>query len=206
VVDSMNPTNPGAPLPELTDPPKSGLAGFLATTTGKLIVGGIALVLVLGAVAAILFLFVFPSTPDPLVPPTSGAGIPATGTAGVEETATPVERDAAPLSDTFTFRDIFVPTVKPAVESTSTTGSAGASGTAEPPSIPEDTLFLQSVQNVDGEEQATLIWNGATYTVGEGDQLGATPWSVLQINGNTVVMLYGDTQVTLTVGQALDTK
>lgn len=207
MVDSMNPMDAGAPLPDPTDQPKSGLAGFLSTTTGKLVVGGVALVILLVAVGAILFLFVFQSGEDPnsLVP--TGApkpGAVATGTASV---AVPIERKAEPLSDTFTFRDIFVPTVKPAVEPTATTtGSTGPSGTVDPVSVPENTLYLVSVQTVDGADQATLIWNGVTYEVGEGEQLDGTPWQVLQINGNSVVMLYGDSQVTLTVGQALETK
>lgn len=209
MVDSMNPMDAGAPLPEPTDPPKSGLAGFLSTTTGKLVVGGVALLIVVAAVGAILFLFVFQSGSDSssLVP--TGAPKPsavASGTAGASEDTSPTERKVEPLTDTFSFRDIFVPTVKPAVESTSTTSSAGASGTVDPTAIPENTLYLVSVQTVDGAEVATLIWNGTTYEVGEGDQLDGTPWQVLQINGSSVVMLYGDSQVTLTVGQALETK
>jgi hypothetical protein len=69
--------------------------------------------------------------------------------------------------------------------------------------VPADTLYLQSIQTTNGKRTATFIWNGATYTVGEGETLSGTPWKVVQIKENSAVMLYGDTEVTLTVAQGL---
>ena len=70
-------------------------------------------------------------------------------------------------------------------------------------SVPANTLLLEDVSEVDGEPVATFTWNGQEYTVGEGDQLGDSPWQVVDISGDTVVMLYGDNRVTLTVGQGI---
>ena len=45
-----------------------------------------------------------------------------------------------------------------------------------------------------------LSWNGQTYTLAEGESIPNTPWQVLEINSSTVVMLYGDARITLSVG------
>jgi len=210
--------------------PKQGLAGYAATKSGRLVLGGIGLLLVLAAIGAILFLFVLrPNDPDSveaLVPPAGAVSAPVTDAeASDEESAT--MPGTKPLSSTFVFRDVFEPTTKPSTpagssQGTSTAdGGTSADGTTSDGSnsdgtdggdgdgdgddvdVPADTLLLQSVSTADGEPVATFVWNGQTYTAGEGDQLGETPWQVLDISGNTVVMLYGDTRVTLTVGQGI---
>ncbi len=62
-----------------------------------------------------------------------------------------------------------------------------------------------SVSTVDGEPVAELVWNGQTYTLSEGESIPNSPWKVLSIDttNGTVVMLYGDSRVTLTVGQGI---
>jgi hypothetical protein len=205
-----------SPAPDLGDTPeqKSGFAAFISTTTGRLIVGAVAILLVLGALAAIAFVFVLsPDDPelDTLVPP-AGAVV-TTSTVSTDATVTAVS--TKPMSSTFAFRDVFEPTVKPTpVATTSTGGSSETTGGSTPteggdaapdetPDIPEDTLFLKTVTTADGEPVAVLIWNGQTYEAVEGETLADTPWEVLDISGNTVVMLFGDTRVTLTVGQGI---
>ena len=178
---------------------KTGFAGFLSTTVGKLVVGGVLVLVIAGILGAIAVFFLF-SQAENLVE----GGIttpPSIQTTSVAEVA-PVEREAPRLEDTFTFRNIFGPTVKPSVPESDTASGDGA-GTPGDASIPQDTLFLESVSVIDGDTVATLLWNGTTFVVGEGEDLEGTPWRVLDINGATVTMLYGDTSVTLTVGQAL---
>ncbi len=51
--------------------------------------------------------------------------------------------------------------------------------------------------------QGVFVWNGVTYTEGAGGTIDSSPWKVLEVNSDSVVMLYGDTQVTLTVGQGV---
>lgn len=198
MVDSFNTPDPAleAPAPE----PKKGLAGFFASTAGKLVIGGVALILIGGAIAAILFFFVFgqdtsSSDNGVVVPPVT------TSTAGQSQETSPTERPAEPWADTFAFRNIFQPTVKVSMSvDTSSTGSNGSSSTVD---VPADTLFLVSVSTQDGEDVAELVWNGTTYVLAEGDTIPDTPWKVLSISGDTVVMLFGDSRVTLTVGQGI---
>ncbi|HSK47989.1 MAG TPA: hypothetical protein VLA05_08310 [Coriobacteriia bacterium] len=228
MVEDITSAAEGSEAFEAAPEPKRGLAGFAATKNGRLVLGGIGLLLVLAAIGAILFLFVLrpddPDSAEALVPPAGAVSAPAADAeASDEESATP--KDVKPLSSTFVFRDVFEPTMKPSTlpsssQGTSTTdggtsadgtttdgtnsdGTDGGDGSGDDVDVPADTLLLQSVSTVDGEPVATFVWNGQTYTVGEGDQLGETPWQVLDISGNTVVMLYGDTRVTLTVGQGI---
>ncbi len=204
MVDNLTPSDPaveGAPA-------KGGLVGFLSTTRGKLIVGGVALLLVIAAAAGVFVMFIQQPGGDalePLVPPAGSVSTTATPDGSVE--ATPTYRRAKPLSSTFVFRNIFIPTVKASTTASSSSGAsstAGGSTTASgTPNVPANTLYLQSVTTVDGEPVATFIWNGQTYTASEGDRLGDTPWMVVDISGDSVTMLYGDTRITLTVGQGL---
>ena len=177
---------------------KSGLAGFLSTTIGKVVVGGVLVVVLAGILGAILFFYLLSQVPDELevvVTPTTGSPS-ATAT---DAAPAPQQRPSPKVENTFTFRNVFRPTVKPAIPASETADASGTAGV----NVPPDTLYLQDVKVVDGEEVAVLIWNGQTYEAGEGESLGDTPWKVLSIDGNTVVMLYGDSRVTLTVGQAV---
>lgn len=218
MVDNFTPPMPGDPQDGQR---AGGIQAYLATTTGRIIVGAVALLVVLGAIAAIVFLFVLQPDEGGLqtsVPP--AGSVTTTGTPGSDEEVVPVERPAKPLSSTFVFRDIFVP-VKPSFMPTTTAGGGGTSGggtsgggttgggtsgggtSGGSVTVPEDTLFLQSIDTVDGEPVANLIWNGKTFAASEGEALEGTPWKVLEISGNSVVMLFGDTRVTLSVGQGL---
>jgi len=48
-----------------------------------------------------------------------------------------------------------------------------------------------------------LLLNDQTYTLAAGEVISGTPWQVLSVSSTSVTMLYGDTQVTLTVGQGI---
>ncbi len=186
---------PDLPQPAPSDQ-KGGIAGFLSTTLGKVVVGGIALLIIGGAVAAAAVFFIFSQLDTAIEQGLTGGAAVTTETPAAAEV--PAERPAPRLSDTFTFRNIFRPTVKPSVPpSESAAASDGAA-----PGLPPDTLFLQSITVVDGKPQGTFIWNGTTFTAGEGDVLEGTPWKVLSLDRATAVMLFGDVRTTLTVGQA----
>jgi len=188
-------------LSSVDDAPKSRVAAFLSTTLGKLVVGGAILLIVLGLLAVIGIFYLgsqMAELDSELV--VTQPGTETTVTA--EGQQPPSERPAPQLEDTFVFRNIFAPTVKPSVPASETSDSTTDTADAAV-DVPADTLYLQSISVVDGEEVATFIWNGTTYTAGEGDDLGDTPWRVLEISGTSVVMLYGDTRVTLSVGQLL---
>lgn len=194
---TVAPGEPGAP-----DAPK---LGFLNTTTGKLVVGGVALLLVLAAVGVAVFYFVLGGALNGAVQQAVKLQPISKNQPSSTPTETPVEPVERSLASTFTFRNVFAPTVKRTYESTAVAGggSDDTSGTGTSVTVPANTLYLQSIISENGEPMAVFIWNGQTYTVGKGEQVGTSPWKVLQINSDSALMLFGDSQVTLTVGQGV---
>lgn len=180
--------------------PKPAILAFLSTRNGRLVVGGVALFLVLVALGAVAFFFLLNTGSD--VTTTTATTKQASQTTTV--TAPPVNPPEAPLKDTFTFRNIFAPTVHPATdeESAETSSSSEASSEATSgASSQKDVLVLESIATDSGEKVATFTWNGTTYTVKEGDVIDSSPWKVLEIYSDSVLLQYGDTTVTLSVGQ-----
>lgn len=199
MVGPLTPSDPGADL-ALDVAPKQGISGFLETTIGKIVVGAVMVIVLaaaLGVIAYFYFLNQEPEESGVVIPPTS-----AVTTSTTDPVAVPTQRPSPRLENNFTFRNIFRPTVRPAIAASSTTEASGTT-TINGVVIPPDTLYLQGVTVVDGRDVATLLWNGQTFTSGQGDVLTGTPWQVQSIEGNTVVMLFGDSRVTLVVGQGV---
>ncbi len=193
MVDNMNGEPPVSAAPE--PKPTSPVVAFLSSSTGKLVVGGVILFAVLVAVGALAFFFLLSPTDQPTVPTA-----PAAGTTQPTETAVPTDPPEQMLDETFTFRNVFAPTVSPPV-SVDETDSGTSDDTSVTADIPDDTLVLLSIRTESGERVATFYWNGSEYDVMEGDQVADSPWEVVTINSDSVVMLYGDSRVTLTVGE-----
>ncbi len=201
VVDNLGtPDAPSsAPLDMAVEPEKR--PGFFSTTAGKLVIGGIAIVVVLIAIAVIGTFFLLGQSSE------SDSEVVVVNTETPSGTADSAEASATPRpvptpQDIFTFRNVFEPTVK--VTLTPTSGSGSSDGGSV--DVPDNTLYLAGVSTVDGEPVAELVWNGQTYTLDRGwSRSRDSPWKVLSIDttNGTVVMLYGDSRVTLTVGQGI---
>ncbi|MBS3957644.1 MAG: hypothetical protein KGZ40_09005 [Clostridiales bacterium] len=190
-------------------PGASAQSGSAASRTGgsrrtMLIAGAVlGLLAVAGLAAAAVFLFALGGapgdvpTPDPVVQP--GAPQP------VEEEQ-PAEPAPVDLKRVFTFRDIFAPLILPIPEpSADQTVAPGQPGAPDDPGVtlPDGTLFLRDIVTVDGVTAAVLFLDGASYTLAAGGEISGTPWKVQSISGSSVVMLFGDVRVTLTVGQGV---
>lgn len=202
MVDYQNSVDPSAAPAEANGAGETK-QGFMASRVGKLVVGGVAVLLVLAAIAAAVYFFVIGGGAQDGATDLVSNPVPAAAPLGSDAaTATPVEPVERSLASTFTFRNIFAPTVKRSFEvaAESSTDTSGAN----PASVPSNTLFLVDIApDESGVEKAVFIWNDQTYVVGEGAQVGTSPWKVLQINADSVLMLYGDSQVTLSVGQGV---
>jgi len=200
MVDNMNAEEPIAPPP--APKPKSAFVTFMTSSTGKLVAGGIVLFIALVVLGALAFFFlVNAGNPPDVAVVVPGGSEPAT------ETVVPANPPQQPLDETFTFRNVFAPTVTPAEDpSTETAASTSTtSGSTSTPTSngPQDTLILKSIRVESGVYIAKFEWNGVEYDAVEGDQIGTSPWKVVTINSDSVVMLYGDSQVTLEVGQGI---
>jgi hypothetical protein len=212
MVDSFTPMDaPVQPFDGISEAPKTGVAGFAASSSGRLVIGGIALIVILAIAGVAVFLFLFAQADSGAVLVDPAPAKPSSSSAVVSEEPTATPRPIESDLDTFVFRNVMKPTVKPvhvtpstSTTTTPTTGGTSAGDTAlDPSEIPKNTLYLVSTATLDGIDYATFIWNGNVYVFPEGGELPGTPWKVLRIEGNTVTMLYGDSQVTLTVGQGI---
>jgi hypothetical protein len=201
VADATNapvqPPESGAPAPGA----KSS-SGFLATTTGKIVVGVVALLVLLAIAGAIVVMFasggvagLLNSGTVTVKSTTVTASVTTTSAAG---TAPVLEPSQKPLTSSFTFRNVFAPSIKAPVAPSAETSSSTSGSTNSP-----DTLYLIDIVSADGVMKGVFVWNGVTYTEGAGGTIDSSPWKVLEVNSDSVVMLYGDTQVTLTVGQGV---
>ena len=193
-------TNAPVPPPDdmgVTALRSTGMAGFMASTTGKLIVGALALIVLAAIAGFVVFMFAsgdsagFLGSGSPATV-SKAAPLPAAKSAPVS-VAPVLEPAEKPLASSFTFRNVFAPSVAPPVPpSAETSGSSTAS---------PDTLYLTDILSTGDVRQGVFVWNGATYTVGKGGVIPSSPWKVLEVGPDSVLMLYGDTQVTLTLGQ-----
>ncbi|MDO9556776.1 MAG: hypothetical protein Q7J82_04265 [Coriobacteriia bacterium] len=155
------------------------------------------LAIVAGIVLA-LVLFVFGNSAGDSVDITVTPNQPAvsSGTTETAEAAQPA--DAVANSEVFTFRDIFEPLIVLVDDTTTTTTTTDTANTTT-----TGTLYLLSVEVQDGNYMAVLSLNGVTYTLGDGERVGDTPWQVVTVREDSVVMIYGETQVVLTIGQGI---
>ena len=212
MADNMTPIDAHSVDDAFAGAPTAGGGKSGASRAGKLVIGGLLLILVLAVAAGAFFVFFGGSGSDELAPPAAPSSTNAAvaqsapATTSVETTIAPVEPPQVPLTDVFTFRDIFEPLAKAPAVSTTTTSTTPSTGSPTGGTTTEtsaNTILLQDITSENGQPMAVVVWNGTTYTVAEGQQVDSSPWKVLDIQTDSVTMLYGDVQVQLSVGQAI---
>lgn len=185
--------------PQPTDTP-AAKKPFLPTGGSKtmLVVVALGALAIIAGVVVALVLFVFTVGVDDMdITVTSDQPAATSETTAATEDAEPAE--AVTNSEVFTFRDIFEPLlVAIVVPTTTSTTEADTANTTT-----TGTLYLTSILVQDGEYMAVLSLDGVSYTLGDGQQVGDSPWQVITVRTDSVVMLYGDTQVILNVGQGV---
>lgn len=179
--------------------------GSARSSRGKLLIGAVLLVTVILAAASVFLLLGQSDKAEVADENTAIAqGSTAPGTPSSQSPAQGSEQAVEPedvaLDEVFTFRDIFVPLVKPEVVSQT---SSETSAPGPTPQTSSNTILLQDITVENGERTVVLVWNGQTFNAHVGDTISDSPWKVLEIRADSVVMLYGDTQVVLSVGQAV---
>lgn len=192
----------------VTDAPKQG---FFATQTGRIvaIVVGLGVLGIIAGIAVAIALFVFAGQAADEIEvqiQEQTATPPQTGETEIAPTAA---SPAAPVpnSEVFTFRDIFEPLLKPIPEPSSDTTTTTTPGTT-PGATPDNqtpmapgVLYLVDMITEDGVLKGVFVLDGERYTLAPGDSIPDTPWQLLRISPTEVTMLYGDQQITLTIGQ-----
>lgn len=198
-------------------PRAHGTRGFFASTAGRILVIVFAVIVLIGIALVVGYLVLgstlFGNAPESAVaPPPAAAPQPAASTASTSSVATGAPQATSvatssvatvpppPVPDTdnrdvFTPRDPFKPIAAPVIVSSSSGSSSSSSS--------DNTLVLTDITSENGTKKAVVTYNGKTYTVAEGETVDSSPWKVLEINNSSVVMLFGDVKVTLTIGQGI---
>lgn len=200
--DEMN-----APQPPGTAEPgaPTGKGGFLSTPGGRIvaIVVGLGVLAVVAGIAVAVVLFVFggqaaEQIADEVGQQVTGGSTTTTGTV-VAQAEAPANEVAN--AEVFTFRDIFVPLIKPlpVAQAPGSTTTSTTPDTVTPTT--KNTLYLDGVVTQDGVLMAQLRYNDNSYTLGAGGVIPNSPWQVLRVSSTSVTMLYGDIQVSLSIGQ-----
>ncbi len=215
MVDDLTPQGDIGSNPETAPAaPEGAAAGSNTRRLVFVILAVVALLIVAGLVAAAVFVFVLTDRVAQDIATVPGEVVETPVAVGDAEV---VEPPPVELTRVFTFRDIFSPLIVPIPEpepSEVDTLAPGVPGIPGEPGVdpddpgvtlPPDTLFLRDIVSVDGVTAAVLYLDGQTYTLAVGGEIPGTPWRVQSISGRSVVMLYGDVQVTLSVGQGVVT-
>jgi hypothetical protein len=188
--------------PEAPAPPKpGGVKGFFATTLGKIVIIGGAIVVLLTivtVVAVIVLGAIGVGLVEQAVNDTAGSVPPAQVTGSQAATSAVAAVPVIANSEVFTPRDPFQRVVVPK--------SAMATAGVDASEDDAHTLTLLEIIEENSVRKAVLRLGATMYTLAAGEQLGTTPWKVLAVGSNSVTMLYGDSQIVLTVGQGVQTK
>ncbi len=99
-------------------------------------------------------------------------------------------------------RDIFDPLAARLAAETATTAN-DTTTTVDTSEYAADTLYLLNILTDGTTQWALMVWDQKEIQLAEGDVISGTPWKVLDIRTDDVVMLYGDQQVVLSVGQGI---
>lgn len=215
------PDLPGAPeqIPSPGGAETEAKTGFFSTRNGRIVLigGAVAVLLVVAGVAAAVLLAVLGMTGAQSVVTSVTSVTPVTATTPTSTTdgasAVASTMTIAPIdnSDVYVVRDPFQPLLSLPLatatvdatangSSTNTTSSSSSSTTS---TADDNTLTLVSISVVDGVYKGTFTVGGATIVAGAGQRLGSTPWQVVSMDSDSAVVLYGDEQVTLVVGQGI---
>jgi hypothetical protein len=182
------------PMPPQDVPVPGDPANSAAGSQGKrvvIIVIAVIAFLVVAAVAAWAFTSFFGTSADDGVEPMVTQSDTSSTESSAEEKYVPSSPKPVELKSVFTPEEPEVGT---------TTGTDGGTTTV----VTSGTLYLRAILVFDdGHSEADFLYGDTNYVLAVGERIPDTPWEVLSIGTNSVVMLYGDTQVTLIAGQTI---
>ena len=122
---------------------------------------------------------------------------PGTGTGSTTPSAPLVPVPNIDNRDVFTPRNPFIviPPITIAAPVTDTSDTSNTTDTAD-----AGTLTLTDIVTVDGVRKAVVKLDGVTYTLAAGQDVGTSSWKIVEVNSTNIVALYGDDQVTISLG------
>jgi cytoskeletal protein RodZ len=189
---------------------------FIKTPLGKVALTGFILLIVLFIAALLLGAFLIfsnlksapqevPKAPVEVKKSTEGAKV--TIKESTEETETPKSSgESSAAYEIYEYKDPFEPLIK---ETTSTTTTVTTPSEEEiaTPSEEEETgpqvLEVQDIFTENGVKYASIKYGTTVYKVKEGERVDESPYEVLTIGTDSVVLLYGDNRVEVKVGESI---
>jgi len=198
-------------------PEKTGLMDklnkFMETSQGKLVVVGGAVAALVFVVGLIMFLSKGSSAqggapgPDNQVTSvessaTPGAAIPAGAKQqGVAEVRSGSNSPADENFDVFQTRDPYKPLIE---KNKDTAGLPGSSSTTSTISmVTKGALTLDSVLTRDGLHYANVLYNEQKLELRDGQRVADSPYQVLTVTDANVIFLFGDDRVVLKPGEKI---
>lgn len=187
-----------APEGEVTPAPAAPI--IKAETISRnalLIVAGVILAAVTVGLVAYALSLATPAAPvTTIVTPITTPGT----TPGQTTTAAALPPTPVPSIDN---RDVFTPrnpftVIKPIVIAVLATDTSSSTNTSDTTSA--NTLKLIDIVTVGGVRKAVVKLNGHTYTLAAGETVGTSSWSIVEVNTTNIVVLFGDEQVTISLG------
>ncbi len=192
-----------SPADTAADPP-AGIRGLLSNPAARIVViaaAVVGLLVIAGIVVGVVLMNLGKKALDQTTANTINTALnsaPAPAATRTVEATAQGNRLSIPVTnkDVFVSRDPFEPVVKPLPP-------APVSAETSIPPGEHNVLTLQDIVSYNGVLKALMKWDGTQYSAAAGEVLGKSPWKVLSITKTTVTMLYGDVQVTLSVGEGL---
>ncbi|HDP69223.1 MAG TPA: hypothetical protein ENN38_00210 [Actinobacteria bacterium] len=106
--------------------------------------------------------------------------------------------------EVYQYKDPFEPLVVASNSTTTTTTGAGTTTTSEAETDSEiQVLVLEDIYIDDGVEYASIRYGGTVYKVTEGDRVDSSPFQVISIGEESVILLYGEDQLEVKLGQEI---
>jgi len=122
----------------------------------------------------------------------------------VAEESSKAEEDETDSFEVYEYKDPFDPLVSKSPIST-TTSTAGTSTTTSEtePSTGVLVLALEDTYTEDGVKYASIRYGSTVYKVTEGDRIDDSPYQLISIGEESVILLYGEDQLEVRLGQEI---
>lgn len=194
---------------------------FIKTPLGKVAVAGVALLAILFASALVVGIFIIftnlTGAPQEVskVPVRIEKAETETSTARSSEETSTAESQSDGTFKIDEYKDPFRPRIQ--AETTGTaTGTTTSTGTGTTTTSGGQTatssggteggakvLEVQDIFNENGVDYASIKYIATVYKVKEGDRVDESPYQVLTIGSDSVVLLYGDRRIEVSEGETI---
>lgn len=181
---------------------------IIKTPKGKGLAAGLVLVLLI-LVVMMVMTFAFPVSNNQPVQPANDLTEKKTtpSTVAKTESSQTVTSDTAEIdllvgADLSNYNDPFKP-LATVVTGAAASGQNDTATAGNSSGNSVDVLSLQSINDQGGEKYATVLYGGQQYVVKVGDQIDSSPFYVEDIGISNITLLYGDSRLTLQIGDTI---